>query len=960
MNVRVQQGQELEQELKRHVQGDVRFDAFSKVLYSTDASIYQMEPVGVVLPKGKDDVLAVVDVARRNGVPVMPRGGGTSLAGQTVNHAIVMDFSKYMNGVLEVSQEGSWARVQPGVVVDHLNRELAQYGLQYAPDPSTTSRATVGGGIGNNSCGAHSVIYGKTNDQVISVGTVLSDGAEAEFGEISGAELEAKLTGDGLESDIYRRVMEIARENRAEIDARFPNISRRVSGYNLEQFLGDRPINMSQMVVGSEGTLCVITEAKVKLVPRPKMTAVAVLHFREIVEACEATMPVLEHGPSAVELIGSMLLERTRASVGFSRLMTFIEGEPGAVLAVEFYGESEAELKSKVDALEEAMRKRGMGYACVKLLDSASQARLWSARKAGLGILMSIRGDTKPIPFVEDTAVPPEKLGLFVERFDQIVRSYGTEAGYYGHASEGCLHIRPQVSLKTQDGMETMFSMASDVGDLVKEFGGAFSGEHGDGIVRGVWTEKMFGPEIYRAFQEVKAAWDPQGIMNPGKIIDCPPMTENLRYGQEYSVLSLDTVLDFSTDEGFGGAVEMCNGMGDCRKDGGTMCPSYMVTREEEHSTRGRANLLRAVLSGKLPAKTMTGRRLYEALDLCLECKGCKGECPSTVDMAKLKYEYLHQYNEANGVSLRSRLFANINTLSRWGSRLAPMSNWGGKLPGVRALMRWALGIHERRPLPIFAPEPFPAWFEKHTPLGTGDAGEVVLFNDTFMNYNLPQVGVAATELLEKAGFRVVLANGACCGRPMISKGMLTEAKDNARRNVDLLLPYVRQGTLVVGCEPSCLLTLKDEYPDLLRDEASKEVAAASYLIDEFLDGLNEKGELNLEFSDLTKKVLFHGHCHQKALLGTGASVRALRMPAGYQVEEVNSGCCGMAGSFGFEKEHYDVSMAIGSQRLFPAVAEKGDDWEVAVMGVSCRQQVEHGTNRRPRHLVEVLRDAVR
>ena len=941
------------------VSGEVRFDAFSKVLYSTDASIYQMEPVGVVIPRNKDDVLAVVDVARRSGVPILPRGGGTSLAGQTVNHAIVMDFSKYMDGVLEVNPEEKWARVQPGVVLDDLNRRLATHGLKYAPDPSTSNRASVGGGIGNNSCGSHSVLYGKTSDHVIELMTILADGSEARFGSVNGPDLESKLSGNNLESSIYRGVLNIARENRDEVQANYPSIMRRVSGYNLDRFLDQGPVNISGMLVGSEGTLGVFTEAKINLVPTPKETALSIVHFRRLDEACEATTAILEHSPAAVELVGEMLLERTRNSPGFARTMTFVNGEPGAILVVEFDGESKAEASSKADKLKSDLARRRLGYDCITVLDKSAQANVWAVRKAGLGLLMSVRGDAKPIPFVEDAAVDPERLGEFVRRFDGIVKSHGTDAGYYGHASVGCLHIRPLVSLKTQEGLDTMVSIGSEIGDLVKEFGGALSGEHGDGIVRGVWTEKMFGPAIYQAFRQVKEAFDPQGIMNPGKIIDCPPMTENLRYGPGYKTLSFPTQLDFSADEGFGGAVDMCNGMGACRKSGGTMCPSYMATREEEHSTRGRANLLRAVLSGVLPSDAMTGKRLHDAMDLCLECKGCKGECPSAVDMAKLKYEFLYRYNKANGTPFRSKLFANISRLNRLGSRFAPLSNLGARLPGARWFLHRFFGIHKARPLPTFARTTFPDWFKKHAPSGTATRGEVVLFNDTFMDYNTPGVGIAAVEVLEKAGFKVILAKGGCCGRPMISKGLLEDAKANARANVDLLAPYANQGIPIVGCEPSCLLTLRDEYPDLLQDNASKKVAANSYLIDEFLDNLREKGELNLEFSGLSKKILFHGHCHQKALVGTRASMNILRLPINYQVEEANTGCCGMAGSFGFEKEHYDISMAIGGQQLFPLVAGKDREWEIAVTGISCRQQVEHGAGRRPRHIIEILRDAV-
>ena len=981
-------GGDLARELKRRVAGEVRFDAYSRALYSTDASMYQMDPVGVVIPRNVEDVLAVVETAGANRVPLLPRCGGTSLAGQAVNHAIVMDFSKYMDRLLEVNREERWARVEPGIVLDHLNRHLAPFGLQYAPDPTTSNRACVGGGIGNNSCGSHSVIYGKTVDHVQEVRAVLSDGSRAHFRQLEARDLESRLAGEGLESEIYRQVRRIAGENREEVTARYPKIMRRVSGYNLDDFVdgdpqpGDasrpfnmsrpfnlsRPFNMSRMVVGSEGTLCVVTEAKVNLVPVPPKKGLAVLHFRDLVQACDSTWHILQHSPAAVELIGRMILDRCRSSLGFARLMNFVEGEPDALLVVEFSGESEAEVAGKLNALKDDMEGRGLAYACVIVSDDAAQANVWALRSAGLGLLMSTRGDSKPLPYVEDTAVEPQKLGEYVRRFDEIVRAHGTTAGYYGHASVGCLHIRPLVNLKSGDGVDAMTSIAEAISDLVLEFGGSLSGEHGDGIVRGVWMEKMFGSKIYQAFRDVKRAFDPLGIMNPGKIVDCPPMTENLRISPVYQAAAVDTKLDFSADAGYAGAVEMCNGMGACRKTSGTMCPSYMVTKEEEHSTRGRANLLRAVLSGALPGENLASRRLYDALDLCLECKACKAECQTGVDMAKLKYEFLDNYNRAHGLPLRARLFAHISSLSRLGSRFAPLSNWAAASPVSKFVLHRFLGIHSRRRLPPFARPTFPGWF-KSTRSERGNAapkasgarlGTVVLFNDTFMNYNYPQVGMAAVELLERAGFSVTLADVGCCGRPMISKGLLDESKARARYNVDILYPYAERGVPIVGCEPSCLLTLRDEYPDLLRDDKAGVVAANSYLIDEFLMALHEKGELALEFTGAKKKVLFHGHCHQKALVGTRHSMAALRLPPGYRVEEVNSGCCGMAGSFGYEKEHYDVSMAVGEQRLFPAVEAKDLDWEVAVMGVSCRQQIEHGTTRRPRHLVEVLRDAVR
>ena len=966
--IRGRDREELANLLRQRVSGEVKFDPFSRVLYSTDASIYQMEPVGVVIPRNVDDVQAVMEIARDSNIPVLPRAGGTSLAGQTVNHAIVVDFSKYLNQVLEVNQEEGWVRVQPGIILDQLNRQLASYGLQYAPDPTTSNRACVGGGIGNNTCGAHSVLYGKTLDHVMEVDTILSDASRTHFGPLEAHELEAKLSGTGLESHIYRGIRSIAQENLAEITARYPQIPRRVSGYNIDEFMTDDPFNLARMVVGSEGTLCVVSEAKLNLVPRPTMTAVSVLHFVDIVRASEATREVLKHGPSSIEVMDKILLDRSRESLGHARDLDFIVGDPGALLAVEFYGESEAELRSKLDELERDMTQRRLAYACVNLLDRASQGTVWNVRKAGLGLLMSIHGDAKPLPFVEDTAVDPETLGPFVARFDEIVRNHGTQAAYYGHASVGCLHIRPLVSLKNAQGVETMVSIADEISDLVKEYGGSMSGEHGDGIVRGVWTEKMFGPHIAGLFRDIKRTFDPDGIMNPGKIIDCPPMTENLRYGPEYNASTLPVHLDFSLDTNYTGAVEMCNGMGACRKLDGTMCPSYIATRDEEHSTRGRANLLRAALSGKLPEGTITGQRLYDALDLCLECKGCKAECDSGVDMAKLKYEFLSNYHQTNGLPARNKFFGNINRINRMGSRFAPLSNWAAKSPIGKLVATAILGVHPKRTLPSFAGETLPKWFQRRrvnsmrgAPASNGVTarGTVALFNDTFMSYNYPQVGIAATELLEAAGFNVVLADAGCCGRPMLSKGMMNEAVAAARYNVDLLHAYADQGIPIIGCEPSCLLSFRDEYPELLKDDRSKKVAEHAYLIDEFLMMLQSKGELDLKFRDEPKKVLFHGHCHQKALVGTGASLGALRLPPGNQVELVAAGCCGMAGSFGFEKEHYDISMTIGNESLFPAVNAKGADWEIAVMGVSCRQQIEHGANRPARHLAEVLRDCL-
>ena len=948
----------LEADLRRRIKGEVRFDPYSRALYSTDASLYQMEPVGVVIPRDAEDVTVTIATCAQAGVAVLPRGGGTSLAGQTVNRAVVLDFSKYMDRVVEVNPEERWMRAQPGITLDELNRQVRPHGLHFPPDPTTSNRATVGGAIGNNSCGAHSVLYGKTSDHVRELSVVLADGTGAIFGAMDGPSLERKLGQGDLEDHLYRDVARIAKEQREEIARRYPRLMRRVSGYNLDLVAGDGPVDLSRLVVGSEGTLCTVTEATLNLEPLPKMRALAVLHYRGLIEATEATVAILEHRPAAIELVDRMMLERARASLGFARRMTFVEGDPEALLLVELFGDSEEELRARFDRLEQEMGRRGLGYACVRAMAPEEQANVWAVRRAGLGLLMSVKGDTKPLPFVEDTAVASEALPEYVRRFDEIVRAHNTTAAYYGHASVGCLHIRPLVNIKVQEGLDTLVSIATAIGDLVLEFGGTLSGEHGDGIVRGVWTEKMFGTRLYDAFRELKQSFDPRGIMNPGKIIDCPPLTQNLRLGPEYRPLEVDTVLDFSAEGGFARSVELCNGVGACRKLDGTMCPSYMVTREEEHSTRGRANALRSVLSGLLPSSELTSRRLYDVLDLCLECKACKAECPSNVDMAKLKYEFLARYHKEHGTPLRARLFADIARINRWSARLGPLANLGMANPLTRLLLHRFVGIHRKRRLPSLARQPFPKWFRKREQKPAGSRGPVVLFHDTFMDYNEPQVGRAAVELLEAAGYEVVLADKVCCGRPMLSKGMLERARDHARTNVDRLYPYAEAGVPIVGCEPSCLLTLRDEYPDLLRDDKARVVAEHAFLIDEFLVELHRHGELELRFKETAERVLLHGHCHQKALAGTAASLAALRLVPGLRVEEIDVGCCGMAGAFGYEREHYDISLAIGEQRLFPAVRD-APEARIAITGVSCRHQLRDGTGRRAQHLVEVLWEAL-
>jgi Fe-S oxidoreductase len=800
---------------------------------------------------------------------------------------------------------------------------------------------------------------------------------------------------------------------------------RRVSGYNLDDFVNDTgPMDISRMLVGSEGTLAVVTEAKLRLHPLPKIKGIAAVHFRTLVEAAEATLAALEHPVSAIELVDDVIVTRCRASTGFNQLASFVEGDPGGILFIEFSGETEAEVVARIRALEADLVKRGLGYAIVSTTNPAVQRDMWRMREAGLGLIMSVRGDAKPVGFVEDTAVAPEKLPEFIKRFQGIVSSHETGAAYYGHASVGCLHIRPMVNSKSKDGLTQMEAIASEVADLVLEFGGSLSGEHGDGIVRGVFTERMFGPALANAFREVKRTFDPDGLLNPGKIIDTPAFGDNLRLGPETRNWKPVTYLDFTYEGGMAAAAEQCNGQGACRKDDGGMCPSFMVTREEEHSTRGRANLLRLTFSGTLPHGELHSDRLFEALDLCVECKACKAECPSGVDMAKLKYEVLAQRNQARGVPMRARVFANINLLSRLTAPFGSIANFAGRQKTLRAVMQRLAGVHAERPLPAFAKQTFPAWFRgRHVrqagkqasgqtdkpknadrmprpPTGSGrtdgdtvrgepveprvleiphpealegregqssspaSRGEAVLFHDTFTDYYHPEVGQAAVRILEALGYDVVLAARAgCCGRPAISKGMLSTAKKWAAKNVEALLPYALRGVPIVGTEPSCLLTFRDEYPELLRSDSAGIVAGQTLLLDELLVKL-AKAEPELVsgifHSDIQREVLLHAHCHQKAIVGPEPTLQALRLVPGYKVSLVETSCCGMAGSFGFEAEHYEISRAMGSLRLFPAIEGAAPGTEIAITGVSCRQQIGHFTSRRPRHAIEVLADALR
>ncbi|MFQ6115335.1 MAG: anaerobic glycerol-3-phosphate dehydrogenase subunit C, partial [bacterium] len=812
------------------------------------------------------------------------------------------------------------------------------------PDTATSNRANLGGLIGNNSSGARSIVYGKTIDHVLELRVLLANGKEAVLGTLSSNELKSKIKEPNLEGSIYRAVIKIVSENKEEIHNRFPKVLRRVGGYNLDAFVSDNPFNLANLIVGSEGTLAVVTEAKVNLVPPPQKRVLSVIHFSELFRALDAVQPILDFKPSAVELLDKYILDLTRHTLEYARSMTFVEGDPAALLLVEFQGDSKQELIDTLGKLSRYLTREKIGYAHIRAVEDQEQANVWYIRKAGLGLLLGMKEERKPIGFVEDTAVPAAKLAEYIRRFDEIIRSHQTQACYYAHASVGCLHVRPMLNLKSRQDVEKMRTVAHAVSDLVLEYGGAMSGEHGDGLARSCWNEKMFGPELYQAFGEIKKAFDPANILNPGKIVNAQPLTDNLRYASDYRSREIQTFLDFAKEGGFESAIQICNGNGVCRKkDQGTMCPSYMVTLEEEHCTRGRANALRAVLSGKLDHTEFTSRRMYKVLDLCVACKGCKGECPTNVDMAKLKYEFLYHYHKAKGLPLRDRLFGNIASINRMGCTFAPISNWLINTLPARWLLDLTLGISRHRKLPPFAEQTFTQWFTEHKKENLNREKKVVLFNDSFMTYNYPQIGIASVSLLEAAGFEVLLSQKKCCGRPFLSKGMLEQARACAQFNIEKFYPLVEQGYQIVGCEPSCILTFRDEYPDLLNDSRVQAVAENAFLIEEFLQ--TQKG-LELSFKPAEKSFLLHGHCHSKALVGMEPTFNMLKMIPEAEVEVVDSGCCGMAGAFGFEKEHYPVSMAMGRRRLFEAVESKNDEWEIVTPGVSCRQQIEHGTGR--------------
>jgi FAD/FMN-containing dehydrogenase/Fe-S oxidoreductase len=931
----------LRRALEEQIAGEVRFDRVSRALYSTDASVYQIEPLGVVVPRSREDLVAVVRLCAAHRCPITLRGGGTSQAGQAIGAGLIVDTSKYLRRILELNTGERWVRVEPGIVLDELNTELRPHALRFAPDISTASRATVGGMMANNSSGARSVLYGKTIDHVVEQEVVLADGSMAHFRPLSDDELERACGGTTFEAACYRTVRQLARDHADEIDRRFPKVLRRVGGYNLDEFVpGRTPFNLARLMVGSEGTLGVVLSAKLSLVPLPKAKAVLVIEFGTLLDSLAATPLILRHGPSAVEVMDKFILDHTRQSPLLDGLRrAVIEGDPGATLCIEFYAETSEDLPPRLRAVEQDLRAHGFADPCHHVLDLPGQARIWSLREAALGLSMAMKEDAKSLSFVEDTAVAPERLRDYIERFLEIVRRHGTSAGVYAHASVGCLHVRPVVNLKTDAGVRMFEAIATDVADLALEYGGALSGEHGDGLVRSPFMRKMFGPELYEAFRTIKHTFDPEGLFNPGKIVDAPPLTSNLRYGAGYKTPAPAAFFDYADYGGLGGAVEMCSGLGVCRKTiEGTMCPSYMATREEKDSTRGRANVLRLAMAGRLGESGLGDHGVYDVLDLCLECRACKAECPVGVDMARFKSDFLADYWRRHGTPLHARVLGNARTLARWGSRLAPLSNWLMANGPARRMGEALLGIDRRRGLPAFRSRTLDRLARPFD-----ERCDAVLFSDTFTNHYDPAIGLAAIDVLDAAGVRAGVAKHVCCGRPQISKGLLDQARALARTNTEILHPHAKAGRTIVFCEPSCLSAVRDDAPALLRGEEqakARTVAAAARLFEEVANAARDR--MTLRTGPAT--ILLHGHCHQKAMGLLPAAKSLLAAIPGATVVDLDAGCCGMAGSFGYAREHFEVSRQIAERKLAPAVRNRPAGAVVVAAGTSCRHQVKDFT----------------
>ncbi len=984
----------LEARLRRELRGAVLFDAFSRGRYATDASIYQIEPLGVVVPHDRADAATAIAIAREEGVPVLPRGAGTSQCGQTVARALVLDCSKHLDRVVAVDAEARRARVEPGVVLDRLNRQLRQHKLFFPVDPSTASRATIGGMTANNSCGSRSIRYGNMVHNVRGVDALLADGTSAWFGEVPGNFGDDPAAGAMPERyrDLVQRMRALHRREAGEIARRFPQVLRRVGGYNIDSIDGDGSSgghNMARLLVGSEGTLAFFNEIELELQPIPAHRVLGVCHFPSFFSAMDATRKIVELGPSAVELVDRTMIDLSRDIPMFRAVVDrFVQGEPAALLLTEFAGDDAADNLRRLKQLHELMGDLGFPGAVVDAIDPAFQAAVMEVRAQGLNIMMSMKGDGKPISFLEDCAVRLEDLADYTDRLTQIFEKHGTYGTWYAHASVGCLHVRPVLNLKQELEVKKMRAIAEEAFAMVREYKGSHSGEHGDGLVRSEFHEAMFGGRLVRAFEEVKDAFDPQGLFNPGKIVRAPKMDDRslFRFKPGYRPLPVETALDWSEWGGFAGAAEMCNNNGACRvRDPGVMCPSFRATGDERHLTRGRANTLRLALSGQLGPEALVSPDMRDTMDLCISCKGCKRECPTGVDMARMKIEFLHHYRARHGLSRRDRLVAYLPRYAPHAARLAGLLNLRNRVPFLARLGERWLGLGAARNLPQWSSQPYHAG----APAGDGQSptspqpspplraererndaetsrggGAVVLLVDTFNRYFEPENARAAERVLTRAGYRVVSPdppNGRplCCGRTFLSAGLVDEARAEAQRTVEALMAHVQAGTAIVGLEPSCLLTLRDELPALLPGAEAKALANHAQLFEEFVAAERAAGRFNLSLRTMPGcSALLHGHCHQKAFATVDAAVETLRLIPELIVETFDSTCCGMAGSFGYEAEHYEMSRQIGELGVLPKMRAAPPETLLAACGTSCRHQIADLAGRDARHIVRLLDDA--